>query len=224
MADRRRYTGTQRLQLLWSLSLFLLVGMVFILDRAVGVPASPLILALVLSVVWLLGLGVLGFRERQQWNKMVAQSSFSKQVGPNAADLETLVDGRSVTVSTTVPGLTAQTHTEVTTTVQEVDASFTVQFEHVKDSGTENGLTTGDDSFDEQFVIDGSSQNVNRILSSDVRTALLSIETEGTCTITGEHVTFEIPFTMLSPGELEQLGEMVITIAKQVEAVGRADR
>jgi hypothetical protein len=85
-------------------------------------------------------------------------------------------------------------------------------------------MTTGDDSLDERYVIDGSASNVNRILSQDVRSALMDIQTPGECTVTGETVTFEVPFTTLSPRELDVIAEAVVTIAKRVETVGSTNR
>lgn len=224
MAKRRRYTGTQRLQIAWSLGIFAVFGLIVGVTQTTAVPVSLVVISLLLSVVWVVGLGVLGFRERSQWNNMVDQSSFTRQVGPHAADLENIVEGRSVTVSTTVPGLFAQTHTELSANVTGVDASFTVEFERVEDGTPGDGLTTGDDSLDERYVIDGSASNVNRILSQDVRSALMDIQTPGECTVTGETVTFEVPFTTLSPRELDAIAEAVVTIAKRVETVGSTNR
>lgn len=224
MAERRRYTGTQRLQIAWSLGIVVMVGLVLGINQTTAMPVSPVLATLVLSVLWLVGLALLGFRERRQWNTMVDRSSFTRQVGPHAADLEKIVDGRSVTVSTTVPGLFSQTHTEISTNVTGVDASFTVEFERIENGEASGGVTTGDDSLDGRYAIDGSASNVDRILSSDVRSALLDIGTPGVCTVTGETVTFEVPFTTLSQGELDAIAEAVVSIAERVETVGKADR
>jgi hypothetical protein len=224
MDERRRYTGTQRLQIAWSLGIVVIVGLVLGASQTTGLPVSPLVVTLALSVVWLVGLGTLGFRERRQWNRMVDQSSFTRQVGPHAADLEKIVEGRSVTVSTTVPGLVSQTHTEISANVTGVDASFSVEFERIENGSRGGGVTTGDDSLDERYLIEGSASNVDRILSPDVRSALLDIQTPGVCTVTGETVTFEVPFTNLSQGELDSIAEAVVTIAERVETVGTADR
>lgn len=224
MAERRRYTGTQRLQIGWSLGIVVVFGLLVGVTQTTAVPVSLVVITLLLSVVWLVGLGVLGFRERRQWNNMVDQSSFTRQVGPHAADLEKIVDGRSVTVSTTVSGLFSQTHTELSANVTGVDATFTVVFNRVDNGDLDDGMTTGDDSLDERYVIDGSASNVNRILSQDVRSALMDIQTPGECTVTGETVTFEVPFTTLSPRELDAIAEAVVTIAKRVETVGSTNR
>lgn len=223
MAERRRYTGTQRLQIAWSLALALALGIVFCIDRTAGLPVSAVVLVLLISVAWFVGLGGLGFRERRQWNRMVSASSFSRQAGPHTADLEQIVDGRSVTVSTAVPGPFSQTYTELRTSVAGVDASFTVQFSHEDAPAPGHGITTGNEQFDDQFAIEGSEQNVNRILSPDVRSALLDIDTPGVCTVTGEHVSYEVPFTSLSAEELDVIADALVVIAARVEDVGSSN-
>lgn len=220
MADRRQYTGTQRLQLLWSLGIILVVAAVLSIEQPAGVPVSPIAPVLVLSVVWFLGLAALGFRDRRQWNRMVQESSFSRQGGPHTADLERLIEGRSVTVSTRVPGVTAQTHSELRTSVAGIDASFTVRFSQERGDETERGVTTGDEQFDQRFVVLGSEQNVERILTPEVRSALLTVTTPGVCVVTGDSVSYEVPFTSLSGDELDTIAEMLVVIAAHVEVVG----
>ncbi len=220
MAGRRAYTGTQRLQIAWS-SGVLAAGVAALgVDQVTGLPVLSIPLILLLSVTWFLGLGALGFRDRRQWNKLVKQSSFTRQTGPHAADLEKIIEGRSVTVSTTVPGLLSQTHTELKTSVVGVEAEFTVRLERGYDGGTGRGVETGNEALGEQYVVEGSEQNVSRVLSPDVQSALLDIDTSGVCTVTGEYVSFDVPFTSLSPEELDTIAKVVVTIAARVEEVG----
>lgn len=221
MAERRQYTGTQRLQIAWSVGIVVALVLVAVLGVAVGLPFSPLVAALALAVVWFVGLGALGLRERSQWNEMVESSSFTRQIGPHTADLEQIVQGRSVTVSTAVRGVLSQTHTEFETAVNDVDASFTVEFERVAGETAEGGVPTGNEALDDAFVIRGTSGNVDRILTSEVASALLSLDTPGTCTVTGDAVTYEVPFTALTPAELETIAETTVVIAARVEEVGQ---
>lgn len=216
----RRHTGTQRLQLGWSLVCLLLLGSITVVDTATGLSVlSPLSLG-GLGIAWVLGLMTLGFRERQQWNAMVEASAFSRQYGPQTSDIETIMQGRSVTASTTVPSLFAQTHTQIKTGVTGVDASFSVTVE-VDDTGeSPGGVSTGNEELDDRFRIEGSRQNVERILSPAVQSALVDIRVPGVCTVTGDAVRFTVPFTNLSPEELETLGDLVVTIAERVEEVG----
>jgi len=123
-----------------------------------------------------------------------------------------------VTAATTVPSPLSQTHTEVSATVTGVDASFTVTFEVGGES--QGRVTTGVEEIDRKFAIDGSEQNVARILSPAVQERLVAIETPGVCTVTGEAVTFEVPFTALSPEELETLADAVAAVAVRVEDIG----
>lgn len=220
MVERRQYTGTQRLQIGWSLGILVLAGVLLTVEQSASIPVSPVAVTLLLSISWLAGLALLGLRERRQWNEMVDRSSFTRQVGPHAADLETIIDGRSVTVSTTVPGLFSQTHTALETSVTGVDASFTVRFERLEACETDTAI--GDGDFDRTYHVRGSEQNVSRILTPDVRAALLEIRTPGVCTVTGVSVSYEVPFTSLSPEELETIAEAVVVAASRVEEAGQA--
>lgn len=221
MAERRQYTGTQRLQIAWSGGIFVGIGLAVGVGVTVGLPVSLLVVTLVLTVAWFVGLGALGLRERRRWRRMVEASSFEPQIGPHTADLENIVDGRSVTVSTAVPRLLSQTHTEFQTSVNGVEASFTVQFERVTATPATDGASTGTDALDDAFTVEGASQNVDKILSAEVRSALLSIETPGICTVSGEAVTYEVPFTSLRSDELETIAAGIVVIAQRVEQVGR---
>jgi hypothetical protein len=45
----------------------------------------------------------------------------------------------------------------------------------------------------------------------------MDIETDGTFAVTGNAVEFEVPFTRLSPTELEQIADVSLAIAEHVE-------
>lgn len=219
MTERRRYTGTQRLQIGWSVGIVGVAALTLGADWILDLPVSPVVTVLLISVTWLAGLSFLGLRERRQWNSMVEQSSFTPQEGPHTADLERIVEGRSVTVSTSVPGIFSQTHTEVRTTVAGVDASFTITFESGRANSSKPAVTTGHEELDQQFVFQGAEGNIAKVLSPEVRSALLSIQTPGVGTVTGEYVSFEIPFTSFSSEELEQIAQALVVIADRVESV-----
>lgn len=219
----RRYTGTQRLQLVWSLVCVGFIGGAIGLGSVSAVSISVPVLVGGVGVGWLIGLILLGLRERRQWSQMVENSEFSDQIGPNTADIETIIDGRSVSASTTVPSPLAQSHTELRTAISGVDASFTVTLERVVNGEPTGGTKTGAEELDSAFVINGSNENVSRILSEDVQHALVELETPGLCTVTGDHVTFRVPFTALTPAELETISDALVTIASRVEEVGQAD-
>lgn len=221
MTERRRYTGTQRLQLAWTVSVILGIGVVLAVGQSSGILLSPVLLTLGLSVAWFIGLSALGLRERRRWNRLVEASSFTRQTGPHTADLEKITEGRSVTVSTRVPGPLSQTHTVLRTSVTGVDASFTVRFERLDDGETRSGPTTGNEPFDDRFAIEGSRRNVTRIVSPEIQSRLLDIRTPGICTVTGEYVSYELPFTSVSPEEFDTIAQAVVSIASRVEEVGR---
>jgi len=216
MADRRRYTGTQTLQLGWTLVALLAVVALQVLGGGGPVPSPVAFLGPIGA--WVLGLLALGIRERYHWNRLVSASSFERLPGPREADLERIVGGHSVQVATRVPDLLG-THTVVSAPVEGVDASFTVRMTHRSVADGDGGLTTGHDALDERFVIRGKPGNVKRLLSTEVQEALLAIETPGTCTVTGDSVEYDVPFTRLTAGELDAIGEGVATVAARLEAL-----
>lgn len=215
MADRRRYTGTKALQAGWTV--LGLVGVALLelsglLPTAVTVGAG--------GICWVVGLVALGFSERRHWKALVATSSFDPGPSGHTADLQQIVRGQSITVTTNVTGLLAPEHTQVRAAVEGVDASFTVRI--VDDELVdEAGLTTGDDALDDRFAITGVKQNVAALLTEQVRDALLAVDAPGTYTISPNGVVYEIPFTRLTVTELEAAGDAVAVLATQLEAAGQ---
>lgn len=216
MTDWRHLTGTQRLQALWAL-----VALTSFLSVVLyGSPVlDQTITAALIGAVGILGLLVLGLRERRHWNAMVAASTFEREHGTRAIDLEKLYRNRSVYVTTMVPHLLAQTHVEVSTRISGVDAKFTITLAYAGENAADRGVQTGVEALDEAFIIEGAEQNVSQVLSRDVKLALLDVETPGTCTITNREVAYVVPFTRMRADELEAIADVVVEIADQIEAV-----
>lgn len=221
MGDWRRYSGTQTLQVGWTVLAFLLTVVAAVFVEPALEPLSLPVVLVGGSGLWIVGLVLLGLRERQYWNQMVAASSFERDRGTRSADLEKLLGGRSVVVTTDVPGLVSQTHTEIRTTIEGVDASFTIRIEHVGTGGGSRGVRIDNEKLDESFVFEGSEQNVGRLLSPDVQAALMDIETPGVWTVTGNRATYEVPFTRLSTSELEAISDTAVLVAERIEELGR---
>lgn len=220
MTDRRRYTGTQTLQLLWSVLALVVIVAVQIAIGGEGTIPSPI--GLVVSIaVWFVGLLALGFRERRSWQRLVAESAFQPQTGPREADLERIVGGHSVQVATYLPGIFAGTHTAIWASVEGVDASFTITITHREVADADDGLSTGNDTLDERFVIDGRKGNVAKLLSVEVQEALMDVETPGTWTITGDRVEYDVPFTQLTADELDAVATATASMVERLEAIGR---
>lgn len=217
MSDRRRYTGTKTLQLAWTaLAAVVALAAVAIAPSLVALPGL-----VVGGGLWLAGLLLLGWRERRHWQGLVATSSFERG-GPGAtADLQRIVNGHSVTVSTAVPGVLAQTNTVVTAGVEGVDARFTITLDHAAGDATGTGLTTGNPALDEAWAIEGSSGNVERLLSPDVQSALMDVSVPGSATVTGERVEYRVPFTRLTADELAACARAVAEIGHRLERLGR---
>lgn len=222
MSDRRRHTGTQNLQVAWTLLLLaggVLAALIGIARLDGGLAGGILVVAF--GLLWLGGLVGLGLRERRHWNRMVEATAFERESGTRLADLEKLLGGRSVVVSTVMPSLRSQTHTEIRTPVEDVDASFTIEIEYVGDGDAGRGLRTGNEALDERFVIGGAKRNVKRLLSPDVQAALMDVRTVGTCTVTGSEVCYLVPFTRLTPKELDTLSDTIVVIAERVEELAK---
>lgn len=218
MADWRRHTGTKSLQTGWTL---LILGLAAILEFAlpIGVPTEMTIGGA--GFLWILGLVLLGLQDRRSWNRMVEKSTFEADPGVHTADLQKIIKGQSVTVSTDISGALAQAHTHLRATIDGVDASFTIRIRAGASVETDRGLTTGNDAIDQRFVIEGTTENVQALLSPDVQAALMEVETPGTFTVTAEDVVYEIPFTRLTGDELDTAGRAVAIMADRIEAVGK---
>lgn len=215
MADRRRYTGTKTLQAGWTLLMLavgLLVGATGLLPTVVAVGG--------VGLLWVGGLVVLGLREHRHWTELVAASSFDRGTTGGTADLQRIIEGKSVTVTTDVTGVLTPGHTQVRAPVEGVDASFTVRIAD-EELADRNGLQTGVDALDERFVITGAEGNVAALLTEDTRDALLAVDPPGTYTIMPDSVVYEVPFTRLSADELAAAGHAVAVLALQLEAAGQ---
>lgn len=219
MDDWRRVTGTEFLQALWTILALASGAAIQLLQPVVGGLLRPAVF-LALSGAWIAGLIVIALYHRRHWGRMVAESSFQPNTGTTLADLETIKNGRSVTVETEIPDVVSQAHMTVQTAVEGVSASFMIQFRYVGSGGTGDGLQTGTDALDEGFVIRGSQENISQVLSPDIQALLLDIETVGTITITGSKVAYEVPFTRLQPEELETIASVTIALAERVEELG----
>lgn len=219
MVDRRRYTGTQFLQAIWTIVALAVGAAIQLLAPIVGGLLRPSVF-LSVSGAWIAGLIVIALYDRRHWNRMIAESSFRPDTSTRLADLESLNRGRSVTVKTGIPNVLSQTHMTIHTPVEGVGASFTVRLSRVGSDGTENGLQTGNAQLDEAYVIRGTEANVSRLLSREIQAALLEIETVGVITVTGNAVEYEIPYVRLSAEELETAATVCVDIAERVEELG----
>jgi len=217
MADRRRYTETKTLQFAWSALALAAVGLAFVVAPALVSPVG----LVAWGATWLVGLVALAWRERRHWGRLVETSAFERGASAGVADLERVVHGQTVTVSTDVPGVLSRTRTVVAATIDGVDADFTITLEHVGEGGDGEGVTTGNPALDGAWVIDGGERNVSLLLSPDVQSALMDVTVPGSATVTGDHVVFRVPFTRLSADELAALARAVAEMAARLEHVGR---
>jgi hypothetical protein len=215
MTEWRRFTGTPRAQLIFTAgSGVLLLAAIATLAPDFGV--LPVVAAVVTA--WLLGLVGFGLREYLQWNRLVENSEFERQRGPRENDLHKIIGGHSVTVTTDLDSPVGQTHAWVSAPVNDVDATFTVRFSTEDDRG---GVRTGNEDIDARYSIQGSRENVDRLLTPDVQMALMDAATPGTVTVSGDRVTYEIPFTQLTPAELSAATDVVVTLVDRVEALAQ---
>lgn len=218
MVDRRELTGTKTLQIAWSaLFLFALAGVLLV--RPAAVDAVAIVAG---GAAWLAGLLVLGWHERRAWNRLVAGSTFERQSTGSMADLQRVVKGRGVTVATDVPGPLSQTHVVLATAVQGVEADVRIELEHVRRGGGDDGVETGNAALDAAWVMAGSPNNVELLLSTEVQAALMDLSVPATVRVTAERVALRVPFTRLTPEELRTGAVTVATVAERLERLGRA--
>jgi hypothetical protein len=215
MEDRRCYTGTKTLQTGWTVLVFAVAVVLWMVDVL-----SPLVTVTGAGSVWVLGLVAFGLRDRRHWQRLTATSTFDPGLPAHESDLQKIVRGQSVSVSTDVPGVLSQAHLVVRANVEGVDASFTIHIEDA-DSTERDGVSTGDDALDARFTARGKKANVAAVLTDDVRTALLSVGTPGAFVITAERVAYEIPFTTVTAEELDDAGAAVAALAVRLEELGR---
>lgn len=219
MDDWRRYTGTQFLQAIWTVLLLAVGVAIQLLAPVFGGLLRPSVF-LTVSGLWILGLFCIALYDRRHWNRMVAASSFEPDTSTRLADLESLKGGRSVTARSEIPNTLSQAHLVLRTPIEGVGASFTIRLTYVGSGGSDDGLSTGNETLDDAYVIRGTKQNVAQLLSPEIQSMLLDIETPCTFTITGNYVECDIPFTRLSPTELEELADASIDIAERIETLG----
>lgn len=215
MGDRRRYTGTKARQAGWTL----LVGLFAVPIQLSGLLPTVIVVGAA-GICWVVGLVVLGLGGRRHWTVLVEKSSFDPGPSGHTADLQQIVRGQTVTVTTDVTGLVTPEHTQVRAAVEGVDASFTVRIVD-GELADEEGLTTGDAALDDRFIITGAEGNVAALLTEAVRDSLLAVETPGTYTIRPDEIVYQIPFTRLTAEELDAAGDAVAVLATQLEAVGQ---
>jgi hypothetical protein len=219
MEDRRRYTGTQFLQAIWTIGALAVGAVIQFLAPIVGGLLRPAVF-LSVSGVWIAGLIVIALYDRRRWSRMIDNSSFRPDTSTRLADLESLKGGRSVTVTTAIPNVLSQTHLTVQTPVEGVGASFTVRLSRVGSAGSDDGILTGNDDLDDAYVIRGTEGNVSQLLSPEIQATLMDIETVGVFTITGNAVEYEIPYTRISGDELESAADACVELAERVEQLG----
>ena len=102
-----------------------------------------------------------------------------------------------------------------------MDVTFAVTLEYVGSPGTAGKSTIAVGAVTDRFQADGNEQHVEQILTTDVQTALLTIETPGKMRISGDEVAYHVPFTRLSGTELDTIADAIVDIADRVEQVGR---
>jgi hypothetical protein len=209
MTEWRRYTTTPRPQVAWTG----LVALSVVVAAVAGV--GVLVLAAAVGT-WLVGLVVFGVRERRHWRRLSSASSFERQAGTSRADLQRIVRGHAVSVTTDLDGPLEGSHAEVTAPVTDVDASFSVRIA----TSTLN-TTAGDEAFDDRYAVRGMERNAELLLSPDVREALLAVRTPGVVTVSDARVKYEVPFTRLTTEELRSITVAVVTLVERVEQVGQ---
>jgi hypothetical protein len=210
--DRRELTGARSLQTGWS-ALALLAFALATVGRPALVEPIPVAGG---AAAWLVGLGLIGLRDRRAWVRLARDSTF--EPGPEAgyADLRRELKGYTVTVSADVPLPLGQTHAVVSTTVATGSGGEPVEFERIGEGATGTGVEVGNPALDGAWVIDGPDARVTALLSTDVQAALMDVTVPLTVEV-ADGVVARVPFTRLRPAELGAVATAVATLADRVE-------
>lgn len=220
MSPFRRYLGTRHKLLLWTL---LAVGggtgvIVQFQDRLVAYAERPVQIG-VLVGLWVAVALWMRYRERTAWRRLYTDSPFERQ---NEADarrppLQRELKRKTVTVEPFSRGLLRQYGVRVQTYVDGVEGPLDVSITYVGNGGAEEGVKTGNEALDDQFVFEiDSGSNLGRVFDAEVQSALMDVSVPGTLRIERQRVRYEIPFTAVTPDELGRVARAVATVAARM--------
>lgn len=226
-----RYTGERPLALAWTGLAAVVLAVTLpelrpAIDPALGEslasPGPPARRAGAVAGAWVAGLVVLRLRERRGWRRLAAGSRFGFQGdgGGTYPPLQATIRGRTVTAEAGVPGLLSRVHTTVSTSVDGVHGPVRVRIRHVGAGADGDGLTVGNPSIDRRFVVAGATERwVEHLLTPEVQSVLMDVETHGEVRVTERSVAVRIPSTRLSATELGHWATAVATLSNRLEAV-----
>jgi len=174
-------------------------------------------------VIWLLGVVLLRRGERLAWTRLRRNSPFSAQrEDRRRPPLQNEYKRKTITVDVIDRGLVRQQGVRVETLLDGLSKPLALELRYVGSGGREEGIRTGNDALDEQFVLTvEAGSNLREVFDPEVQSALMDISIPGTLRVTNERVVYDVPFTRVRPDELGAIARAVATIAARLERLAR---
>jgi len=174
-------------------------------------------------VVWLLGVVLFRRGERLAWKRLRTNSPFSAQrEGQHRPALQNEYKRKTITVDVVDRGRLRQQGVRVEAILDGLSKPLALELRYVGSGGREEGIRTGNDALDEQFVLMvEAGSNLREVFDPEVQSALMDISIPGTLRVTNERVVYDVPFTRIRPDELGAVARAVATIAARLERLAR---
>lgn len=175
----------------------------------------------------LLGLAVVSYYvvtgwQMAQWLEMARDIGFepAEELGrfPGCPPLERTT-GDPVEV-TTEPYWGAYCHSTVRTTV-EPEAVSTLRVYEDGLFQRHGNVSTGDEAFDDRYAVRTDDPTMAELLTTDVREALLAVQTIGSLTVEDGTVYVRFPGRTYDPGKMQRYVDVVEGVARNVEGRDR---
>lgn len=233
MTFLRRYLGVRHRILVWTLGLagggWLAIQRLDV-QRAVRDVAPefatyagfPTQVGVVVAV-WLVGVVLFRRSERLAWKRLRTNSPFSAQrEDRRRPPLQNEYKRKTITVEVIDRGFVRQQGVRVETILDGLSKPLALELRYVGSGGREEGIRTGNDSLDDQFVLTvQQGSNLREVFDPEVQSALMDISVPGTMRVTHQRVVYDVPFTRLRPEELGAIARAVATIASRLERLAR---
>ncbi|QCC51620.1 hypothetical protein [Halapricum salinum] len=233
MTFLRRYLGVRHRILVWTL--VLVGGGTLVIQRVdvqgavrdvapdlatyAGLPTQ----AAILVVVWLFGVVLFRRGERLSWKRLRTKSPFSAQrEDRRRPPLQNEYKRKTVTAEVIGRGFVRQQGVRVETLLDGLSKPLALELQYVGSGGREEGIRTGNDALDDQFVLTvEAGSNLREVFDPEVQSALMDISIPGTLRVTNERVVYDVPFTRVRPEELGAVARAVATMAARLERLAR---
>lgn len=224
MTRLRKYLGEGHRLLVWTILLGAGGALVIVRFQTelAGYAGRPIQIGALVGT-WLLGIVVIRRGERRSWRRLFTETPFERQNDERSRrpPLQRPLKRKTITVEPLDRGLLRQRGVRVRAFLDEVEAPLDVRLRSVGSGGADDGVRTGNDTLDDQFVLTvEAGSGLGPVFDPEVQSALMDISVLGTLRIERRHVTYDAPFTRLRPEELGAVSRAVATVAARVDRLG----